>query len=50
MTRTATVTATSETGLLCVERDAFLTALHASAHVHAAASRIASSLLAEPAV
>ena len=50
VTRTATVTATSETGLLCVGRDAFLTALHASAHVHAAASRIASSMLeAQPA-
>ncbi len=50
VTRTATVSATADTGLLSVERDAFLTALHASAHVHAAASRIASSLLAEPAV
>ncbi len=50
VTRTATVIATSETGLLCVGRDSFLTALHASAHVQAAASRIASSLLAEPAL
>ena len=49
VTRTATVTATTDTGLLCVGREPFLTALHASAHVHAAASRIASTLLAEPA-
>ncbi len=45
--RTATVTATSQTTLLAIEREAFLAALDASTHVHEAAARLAGTLLAE---
>jgi len=45
--RTATVTATSETTLLSVGREAFLTAMHAHPATSAAAERIASALLDE---
>ncbi len=39
--RTATVSATSDTALFGLHRDAFLTAMHASSSVHAAARQIA---------
>ncbi len=45
--RTATVTATSETTLLSIGREAFLTAMHAHPATSAAAERIASALLEE---
>jgi CRP-like cAMP-binding protein len=45
--RTATVTATSETTLLSIGRDAFLTAMHAHPATSAAAERIARALLEE---
>jgi len=45
ITRTATVTATADTSLLAVGREAFLTALHANVHVHREASAVASDLL-----
>ena len=43
--RTATVTATSETSLLGIGREAFLTAMHASPSATSAAQRIADGLL-----
>jgi hypothetical protein len=45
--RTATVTPLRPTTLLSVERDAFLAALGASAHVHRAAAGVAGELLAK---
>ena len=45
--RTATVTATSAATLLTIERDAFLAALNASAHVRDAAGHVAQHLLTE---
>ena len=45
--RTATVTATSETTLLRIGREAFLTAMHAHPATSAAAERIARALLEE---
>jgi CRP-like cAMP-binding protein len=45
--RTATVTATSETTLLSIGRDAFLASMHAHAATSAAAERTASVLLEE---
>jgi hypothetical protein len=45
--RTATVTATSETTLLSIGREAFLTAMHAHPATSAAAERIARALLEE---
>jgi hypothetical protein len=47
VTRTATVTATSETTLLSIGRDAFLTAMGAHPAVFAAAERVAADLLAQ---
>jgi Cyclic nucleotide-binding domain/Major Facilitator Superfamily len=47
--RSATVTATQNTSLLSLERDAFLTALHASSAVGLAAGRIAAGLIGESA-
>ena len=47
VTRTATVTATSETTLLSIGREAFLTAMHAHPATSAAAERIAGALLEE---
>jgi CRP-like cAMP-binding protein len=47
VTRTATVTATEQTTVLSIDRDAFLTALGANSAVHAAARRAAGGLLAE---
>jgi hypothetical protein len=48
VTRTATVTATSETTLLSIGREAFLTAMGAHPAVFAAAERVAAALLAQP--
>jgi hypothetical protein len=45
--RTATVTAVSETTVLCIGREAFLTAMHAHTAVSAAAEKIATGLLEE---
>lgn len=50
VTRTATVTATSDATLLRVERDAFLTALGAHPAVASAAERVAAGLLGDGAL
>lgn len=47
VTRTATITAVTDTTVLSVRRDAFLAALHANTHVQDAARRVAGGLLAE---
>jgi CRP-like cAMP-binding protein len=45
--RNATVTSTADTTVVGIDREAFLTALHASVAVHAAATRIATGRILE---
>jgi hypothetical protein len=47
VTRTATVTAVTDTTVLSIGRDAFLAALHASTHVRDTAGTVAARLLAD---
>jgi hypothetical protein len=47
VTRTATVTAVTDTTVLSIEREAFQAALQVNAHVHEAARRVAAGRLAD---